>query len=253
MALKNLLILSVLILISALIGCSSTKNTEPTSADELFNTGLELFNDEDYIEARKYFETIRLQYPASQYADDAQFYLASVEYAMEEYIVAAFNFNRLRSLHPSSEYNKESLFKAAMCYYELSPTYDRDQDYTKKAIEAFNTYQRFYPNDNSYSAADKYIKELREKLAEREYSTAILYTKMGYPRSSLIYFESVINDYSDTGFYEAAYYGKIDILTVMGRFDEAKGLIDIFKNLFPVSKYSSDLKAIEEQIKSTEE
>ncbi|MBI5326099.1 MAG: outer membrane protein assembly factor BamD [Ignavibacteriae bacterium] len=230
-------------------GCSSSKQHDVKSAEETYNEAMELFNDEDYLESEKLFELIRLQYSASQFADDAQFYLAESNFKRKEYIYAAYNYNMLRRIYPHSEYTKKSLFQSGMCYYKLSPEYDRDQDYTVKAIQSFSEFQTVYPDDSLYSRATEYIKELREKLAHREYFTAELYRKMFSPESAVIYFDTVINDYPDTEYYEPALFGKIEILIEMKKNDEARSLIDLYKKLFPGSQNLEKLKTFEQVLK----
>jgi outer membrane protein assembly factor BamD len=229
--------------------CNSVKNpSEFTSADMIFAEGVKLFENEDYIEAKKFFDVIKLQYPASQFADDAQYYLSETSFKREEFIIAAYNYSTLRKIYPTSNYAKESLFKTALCYYNLSPPYDRDQEYTKKAISTFLEYHLVYPNDSLKSNIEAYIVEMRNKLAHREYFTAELYRKLGSPLSSLIYYETVISDYDDTEFYEPAYLGKIETLVLVKRVDEAKALIDVYKRKFPKSVHLNELQTIENNL-----
>jgi outer membrane protein assembly factor BamD len=208
-----------------------------------------LYNEEEWLDAEKTLELIRYQFPASKYADDAQFYLGEIDFRQGEFVLAAYNYNRVRTNYPGSEYARESLFKSALAYIELSPPFDRDQEYTKKAIEALNLYQRLYPNDNKYSEASDKITSLREKLAEREYFTATLYRKSDELRSTAIYYQSVIDDYPDTSFYEPACFGKIEVLMLMFKYDEALGLIDLYKRRFPQGKYLDQVVKLELSLK----
>ncbi|GIV55857.1 MAG: hypothetical protein KatS3mg040_0625 [Candidatus Kapaibacterium sp.] len=82
------------------------------------------------------FDVIRLQYPASEFAPDAQYYLAEISFRRREYVVASFNYSMVRRQYPTHPRAREALYKAALCYVELAPPYDRDQEYTRKAIAA---------------------------------------------------------------------------------------------------------------------
>jgi outer membrane protein assembly factor BamD len=246
--LQSLRLFALLLTLSFLFSCGSTKDINTGDVETVFKEAVRLFNEEDYLDAKKYFDVIKLQYPSSQYADDAQYYVAEIDYKRGDYVLASYNYNRLRTSYPSSEYVTESLFKAALSYYQLSPPYDRDQEYTYKGIEAFNLFQRLYPNDNKYADAGDYIKELREKLAHREYFTAELYRKMREPSSSLVYYQEVIDDYPDSQYYEPAYVGKIEVLTLLRRYDEARGLIDLYKRIFVEGKMSTNVSTIESTI-----
>jgi outer membrane protein assembly factor BamD len=212
--------------------------------DGIFQAGLKEFEDKNYLEAQKLFEIIKLQYPASQYADDSQYYLAEIEFKKEKYIMASFNYNLLRRLYPGSEYSQLSLFKSALSLYKQTPKFDRDQDYTKKALTAFQEFQNLYPKDSLFNEANKLIEDLRNKLAEREFSVAELYKKLEYFKSSLVYYDSVINDYEDTKFFEQAYIGKISVLIKIKKYEEALSLIDLYTKSFPQSNYKTDISEL---------
>lgn len=231
-----------------LSGCKSSDIQQEQTPELLFKKGMEYFADKDWIEADKMFQIIKLQYPASQYADDAQYYMAEVNYGKGEYILASFNYNLLRRTYPSSEYVKISLYKSGLCYNELSPSYDRDQEYTQKAIETFQDFQRIYPQDTLYKTAGKYIDELRNKLAEREYTTAELYMKLFSPRSAIIYLDVIINDYPDTRFYELSYYRKISILIESKKNEDAMNVISQYKKAFTKGEFMDKIITLEKQI-----
>jgi outer membrane protein assembly factor BamD len=214
------------------------------TAEDLFNTGKQLLADESYLESQKMFDLIKLQFPASQYADDAQFYLAELDYKREKYILAAFSYNLVRRVYPSSEYNKQALYMRSMCYYELSPSYERDQEYTKKAIQSFMEFQSTYPNDSLAANCDAKISEMRNKLASREFSIAELYAKLDDPKAAIVYYDFVLNQYDDTKFYEDSYFGKIRALLKMEKTEEAKSIIKLYKNKFPSGKYNDDFEAM---------
>lgn len=238
-----IIILSVATIIM-ILSCNTSNKPENRNADQVFNDGVKYFKDEDYMKAKQYFELIKLQYPASEFADDAQFYMAEIYFQRKEYILGAFTYNNLRKIYPGSEYNQEALYKAALCYYELSPTFDRDQDYTRQAIQAFQEFQYIYPSDSLTSKAAERIDELRDKLAQKEFFTAGLYLNMDLPRSAEIYYNSVINNYDDTKYVEDAFKGKVEVLIYMKKFQEAKETIQIYKNRYPKGKLFEEINSL---------
>jgi outer membrane protein assembly factor BamD len=227
--------LSVFIIaVMLMMSCGSVdKKDRVQTAEDAFKRGMEYFDDEDWIEAKAMFDVVRLQYPTSEYADDAQYYLARVSEERGEFIMAAFNYNRIRKLYPASDFAKDALFKAADSYYKISPHFERDQEYTVKAIESFQEFQYLYPDkDSLFSVASEKISELRTKLAHREYFTATLYRKLNAPLAAKIYFDRVINDYDDTEYYEPAYFEKIEVLFEMEKYDEVISLGQLYLRLF---------------------
>ncbi len=247
--------ISLSVFIFALIllaSCGSVdKRDRVQTAEDAFKRGMEYFDDEDWIDAKAMFDVVRLQYPTSEYADDAQYYLSRISEERGEYIMAAFNYNRIRKLYPASEYAKTALFKSAESYYKLSPQFERDQEYTQKAIKSFQEFQYLYPDkDSLYDDATQKITELRSKLAHREYFTATLYRKLNAPLAAKIYFDNVINDYDDSEYYEPAYFGKIEVLFEMKKYDDVISLGQLYLRLFNKEDNKARIEELTKQAKA---
>lgn len=246
---RNTISLALIVIATILLSCSGVKQTgEIKDAETAYTAGVQAFTGEDYFEAQRLFDVIRLQFPTTQYADDAQYYLGEISYARKEYVMAAFNYGMVRRSYPTSSLNKSALFKTGMCYYELAPPADRDQDYTKKAISSFSEFQAIYPSDSLYEEAGKRINELRNRLAERELITAELYRNLYSNRSALIYYDVIIDDYPDTEHYETAFAGKIESLIALRRYDDAKSMIELYRKRFTNGKLKSAVEVAEQSI-----
>lgn len=227
------------------VGCSTTERKTAPGVADIFKQGMTALEDEDYLEAQRLFDVIRLQFPATPYADDAQYYLGESHFRKEEFILAAFNFGMVRRSYPNSEFAKAALYKTAMCYYELSPPFDRDQDYTRKAIAGFSEFQAVFPTDSLAGAAGAKIVELRSKLAKRDFSTAENYRLMLYNRAAITYYDIVIDEFTDTEYCESAYLGKMELLVSSKKFDEARTLAETYMKRYPAGRYRNDIAALE--------
>jgi len=209
---------------------------------------MEAFDDEDYLTASKLFEVIKLQFPASQFADDAQFYTAEINFKRKEYILAAFNFRLLLSTYRSSEFSKAAYFKQAVSYYNLSPAFDRDQKYTFEAIQALSDFYSAYPNDSLANESLLLINELKNRLARKVFETGIYYKKQELPRSALIYFNQIVEEYFDSVFHEEAMFEKVAMLYWMKKFEEVIIVSDNYKRMYPRGKYLSKLTDLSTQL-----
>ena len=240
---KHSILLVFCVVLGIAVNSCASGNTQADirDAESAYKAGLVAFEKEDYFEAQRLFDLIRLQFPTTQFADDAQYYLAEINFARKEFVMAAFNYSMIRRSYPTSDLNKQALYKTALCYYELSPPADRDQDYTKKAIVSFSEFQAIYSTDSLSGIAGKFIVELRNRLAEREMITAELYRNLYSNRSALIYFETVLEDYPDTEFYEQAFVGKIESLIALRRYDEAKSVIELYRKRFSAGKLAASV------------
>ncbi len=225
---------TILLLVASTLvwtACSSTYDATNKSPEDIFAAGKKAYEEKDLFEAQRLFDIIRLQYPTAKIVDGAQYYLAEINYKRSEYVLGAYNYNYLRRMYPSSEYAQRSMYKAAMCYVELSPPYDRDQKYTREAIVALTEYRERYKGDST--RADSLIKTLRSKLGEHDFRVAEQYRVLLAPKASLTYYDSVIDDYSDTDFCEPSMLGKTEVLIQLKRYDEALSVCSLYSRFYP--------------------
>lgn len=231
-------------------GCSSSIDTINMTGENRLAYAIKLYDDEDYLEAINEFQAILLQYPGSSISDDAQFYLAKTRFNRTEYILAAFEFSKLIKNMPASEFVPESQFMLAECYYQLSPNFNLDQKYTRKAIQEFQAFIDFFPTNEKVPDAEKKIDELNNKLAEKDFSIARIYEKMDYLKAALIYYEDVIETYHDTPYAPLAMYNKINVLIQRNRNDEAIAEIEKFLEKYPDDRNADDVKKIQAKLES---
>ncbi len=231
---RNMKLFAGVTLLTLLLwGCSSTVELTNYSPEERLEYAMKLYEDEDYEEAVKEFESILLQYPGSAIIDDAQFYLGKTRYARGEYIIAAYEFSKLMKNIPASPFVPDAQYMLAECYYQLSPNYNLDQTYTKKAIKEYQVFIDFFPLNEKVHEAEEKIKELNNKLAKKEFTIARIYQKMSYYRAAMKYYDYVVETYHDTPFAPEALYNKIMLLMDREREDEALTEMRKFLLLFP--------------------
>ena len=185
----------------------SSEATADMSTEERYKIGLAALEDENYLKAQQQFEIILLQDPASEWADDAQFYLGEAHYRDSDYKLAAFHFNRVVRDFPSSIHYKRALFQTGDCYFQVSPNYERDQQETENAIKQFQLFTKIFANDSLTSVAQERIVSLRTKLARRAFTVATHYLNNDEFQAAEIYFQRVIDLYPETEYYEQALAG----------------------------------------------
>jgi outer membrane protein assembly factor BamD len=227
---KFLVILAASFIIA---GCSSSKNTANMSPKEHLDYAMQLYNQEDYQDALTEFQTLVLQYPGDAIADDAEYYLGMTQFKRQQYILAAYEFSKLIKNMPASDYVPKAQYMLADCYYELSPDYTLDQEYTKKAIQEFQAFIDFYPTNEQVKDAEAKIQELNDKLAHKEFHSGEIYGKMDYYDAALIYYNNVIDTYHDTKYAAMAAYNKIQVLMEMKKPGDALTEVDEFLDKYP--------------------
>lgn len=210
--------------------CSSSDVAKKAkTVDEIYSEGKTAYDEGNWLEAQTKFDVIKLQYPASQYADDAQFYLAEINFERSEYIMAAFNYNQLRRSYPSSEFVRDAMYKSALCYDKISLPADRDQENTRKAILAYTDFQSMFMRDSLSLESTKRIRDLRDRLAEKYWLASEHYQRTFARRAAVIQLEAIIDEYPDSKWFEPALVTKIRLLADMKRNDEARTAIAAYR------------------------
>lgn len=248
------MIRSLFVLTAALFlwGCSGSVDTANLSAEERFKYAMELYNDESYDLAINEFQAIMLQFPGNDVVDDAQYYLGMSRINRREYLLAANEFSQLIRNFSTSRLVPDAQYQLAECYYQLSPAYSLDQRYSKKAIEEFQAFVDLFPSDDRVSAAEKKIKELNMKLAEKEFNSAVIYEKLEFYNASLIYLTNVIETFHDTPFASKAAYNRIKLLIQKKRIAEAEAEINNFLAKYPDSPNYNEVSLLLTKIKNNQ-
>jgi outer membrane protein assembly factor BamD len=228
--------------------CAGSVDTSRLQPQEHLNYALKLYEEGEYKEAKNEFESISLKYPGNAVNDDAQYYLGMTQFKQEKYILAAYEFSKLIQDLPASDFVSEAQFKLAESYYRLSPPYQLDQKYTEKAIEEFQAFIDFFPSDKKVEEAEEKIQELTGKLAQKEFSHAIIYDKLDYSKASIMYYDYVIQNYHDTEFASRALYRKIQVLLDNDRDQEAMSNIAKYLNRYPDHPRAEELSNLKDQL-----
>jgi outer membrane protein assembly factor BamD len=200
--LANVIFLSTAI--GILISCTPEVSIKEMGFKRSFSKVKEKINQEKYVKAIEDLDVILLNFNGEQGIDSAQFLLAESHFKLDEFYNASYEYSKLTDNFPESFLSEEAMYKSALCYYNLSPLPALDQKETRKAITKFQFYLDKYKTGNFTTLSIEKIKELRYKLAEKEYNSGVLYLKMDQPRAAKVYFVTVLENYYDTDFYALA-------------------------------------------------
>jgi outer membrane protein assembly factor BamD len=237
----KLVFISLLFILSLIftVGCGKKSLQANMPPEERMASAMELFDKDDYMDARNQFKIITLSHSGSVIADKAQFYLAECHYNLKEYILSASEYERLIKVYPNSEWVDDGKFKIGLSYYELSPKYSLDQDYTQKAIKEFQEFLEDYPGSNLFKDVEAMLLESRGKLARKLYAAADQYRRIRAYEAGAIYFNLVLERYYDSQyapeaqFYLGECYGKLE------KNDEALEAYQVFVKRYPDHKLTN--------------
>jgi len=212
------------------------------SLDEQYKIAMNAFNRKNYEKAKQYFGLIAVRHAGDRMAEASQFYLAESNYLSKEYILAIEEYSKLIQSMPQSEYVEEAMFKIGMCYYQLSPGYALDQQYTYEALSNFQHFLEEYPQSDSRPLVQEKMQELRDKLGKKEFKQGELYRKMGYFESAIISFDSVLEHFYDTSWADDALFWKGECYYSMRKWEEAEMAFNQFLGTYKDSEYFSRVR-----------
>ncbi len=239
--------LAALMILTYANGCGSSKsdiNTE--DPQKAFDIAKRKFDKKDYVDAIEDFSFIKIRFPGTEVSDKVQYYLALSYFYQKEYLLAAYEFDNFMKNYPLSPLYPEGKFMLANTYYELSPKYSLDQEFTKEALNEFLSFVELYPQDKNVGSAEAKIKELRNKLAYKDFWTAELYMKTDNYKAASLYYQNVYDTYIDSDWADDAMVGQADAYVNGKKYEEAKKVLDKVYKLFP----KSDQKAKADRLKS---
>lgn len=216
-------------------GCLGSMPSIPNDPEAILAKGDRYFQQGKYYQSSELYMGFTSRYPGHDRSDYAQFRLAESYYQDGDYPLAAVEYQILISNYNYSEYVDDALFKVGMCFYRESPNPRRDQQKAYDALSRFDQFVKTYPSSPLVEEAQKYIKLLHAKLAEKEFYNGRYYYKRKKPRAALIYFDKIIEKYPDNDYWARALYYKGLIMQEKGEIEDAK------RYLAQVLAYSGDL------------
>ena len=131
-------------------------------------------------------------------ASKAEYKLGLVLKGLERYYEAEDAFNKVLTNYPDSEWADPAKFQIATCRAAVSRGPDYDQGAMQEAKQKFEEFVKEHPDAVLSKDAEQNINTLKEKEAAASYNIAIFYEKQEAYKSARIYYENVVNNYSDT-------------------------------------------------------
>jgi outer membrane protein assembly factor BamD len=220
-------------------GCGSsndqmTKPIVPGTPDQHFAEGKAAYDKEDWAEAIRIFEEVRVQSPASEIATQATYLEAMARYNQEMYSGAAVDFRAVRRNYPNSPLAARAQYMVGESYYQISPRPELDQSYTVLAISEYQNFLRSFPNapQTLIDSAQHRILEIRNKMAQKSFLAAQLYEKLEDPKSALVYYGRILDQYYDSPFAPESELRIAEINYDRKNKDDARKALDAFDSKY---------------------
>jgi outer membrane assembly lipoprotein YfiO len=223
------------ILLLALAACGTSKDemerqTPQGTAEKLFADGKAAYAKEEWQEAIRLFEEVRVQAPASSMATEATYLEAMARYNSDMYSSAALDFHAVRRNYPNSVYASRAQYMAGESYFQIAPRAELDQSYSTLALSEFQIFIRDFPKapQSLIDSAQQRIVEIRTKLADKYFLSAQLYDKLEDPKSALVYYTRVLDNFYDAPQAPEAELRVAEINLDRSKAEDARKALDAF-------------------------
>jgi len=212
--------------------------------EELYNHALDLLEDDEPERAARAFEEVERQHPYSQWATRAQLMSAYAFYKADAYDEAVAAAERFINLHPGNDGVAYAYYLIGISYYERISDVGRDQNMTRRALEAFDELIRRFP-DGKY-ARDASLKAdlTRDHLAGKEMEIGRYYLRKGKYVAAINRFRNVVEQYQTTTHVPEALHRLTEAYLALGIEQEARKTAAVLGHNYPGSSWYQDSYAL---------
>jgi len=199
----------------ALLCLAACKNGPDLSADyaqtarENYELAIGEFADEDFDEAVQYADFVRIRFPFSRYAVEAELLIARAEFAQGNYLTAQDEFRQFAKLHPTHKHvvNGWVSYMAAVSAYMngpqrfflLPPAHQRDQSQLREALVELETFFDHHADTPTAKYAEGLRSEIKRRLLEHELYVADFYLDRERPEAAIGRLEAAHATYPGIG------------------------------------------------------
>jgi outer membrane protein assembly factor BamD len=225
-----------------LAACSGDKEIEykEQSVYEIYSEAMKYLDDGRYKDAAAYFDEVERQHPYSVWATKAKLMSSYSHYQNNKYDEAISGLDRFIAVHPGNRDIAYAYYLKALCYYEQITDVQRDQDMTRKSLEALQDVVTRFPS-TSY-ARDSLLKLdlTRDHLAGKEMTVGRFYLTRKQYLAAINRFKTVVEQYGQTTHVPEALYRLTEAYTVLGITAEAQKTAAVLGFNYPGTDWYED-------------
>ena len=252
---KNKIYIFILLITIGVSSCGEyQKVLNKGTVEKQYQMATKLYEEQKYSKAIQLFEKITPSYRGKPQMERIQYMVAQAHYNTKQYTLAAYYFDKFVKNYPKSSKLEEGAYLSAHSYYLASPIFSLDQKDTHEAINAMQNFIFKYPNSSNIADANKYVKELIQKLEEKSFEIAKQYYHTQDYIAAIVAFDNLLSEFLGTSFKEEALYLKFKSAYELGinsffakkedRLNNAIKIHERFKRSFSNSTYLKETEKL---------
>jgi len=230
----------LVVFVIGMIGCSTTDDIDPNTAEGAYKLGIIYQEDERFDEAIAQFQTVKNKYPYSRFATESELKIADIQFERENYIESQNSYQIFKELHPRHPKSDYVTYQLAMSFFKQLPsTIDRDLSLADQAILYFEEVTNSYSTSEYVEKAKKKKNQCLRMLAEKVLYIADFYFIRDYYDSALSRYEQMLREYPGLGFNDRALYGAAYSAKKVKDKKKLEFYLSNLREKFPKSKWTA--------------
>nr|WP_041607763.1 outer membrane protein assembly factor BamD [Tistrella mobilis] len=234
--------------VAALAACSSDDDDRPAyverPVEQIYAQAASELDQGEYRKAAQSFDEVERQHPYSTWATEAQLMAAYSYYQANQYEDAIATAQRFIDLHPGNPNVAYAYYLVGLCHYERISDVGRDQEMTRKSLEAFQEVVRRFPDSAYARDARLKIDLARDHLAGKEMEIGRYYLTRGMYIAAINRFRTVIERYQTTTHVPEALHRLVEAYLSLGIEREAQTAAAVLGYNYPGSDWYEDSYAL---------
>ncbi len=234
---SRLLILLICLFLASCAGEQPLELYSPRELNQIYDSAVNLLEDEQYELAANEFLNVEREYPYSIWSEKAIVMAGYALYKGQRYEDSITQYNRYIQLYPNGESTAYVNYLMGVSYYLQIANLGRDQLNAKRALKQFNLILERY-SETDYAADARLKKDLAmDHIAGEEMEIGRFYLKKNYFSAAINRFKNVISNYQTTSHIEEALARYAEAYMSMGVYSEAQTAAAILGYNYPNSDW----------------
>jgi len=223
------------------------------SAKQNYDKGMKALENDEWLDAAKYFAFVKARFPYSKFAVLADLRIADAAFGAGSHLEAIDSYKQFIKFHPTHEMveNGYASFRIGESYYKMlpddwflvPPSYEKDQTATLDAMRELTTFQKKFPKSPYFARSEKMRKECARALAAHEWYVARFYWDRNRPMGTVLRLRTLLDKYGGVGYDQQALLLLGKAYWKVGRKDDAKRAWQHLIESFPKAKQAAEARS----------
>ncbi len=226
-------IIPLLFSLALLVGCASKTPSTLSKTDQCrveVENARQLIAEERYFPAREELNQTLSNCSGTGFLEEAQFLLAETYFAEKSWLEARGEYSSFVRYYPTSAYAEIAAYRKALSALNMPFVLGRDQSYTDRAIDDFNSFLTDFPSSTKIDSAQIHLNTLIERKAESSYSIARLYFRMEEYQAAAIALKDFLKAYPHSKRIAESREMLLDSYLSLKQFSQAEQWLAFFKS-----------------------